>query len=144
MEPLISLFEWSTRTPILVAQIISVSLVLAVLYGAGVFLAVTRMSPDYFARTEPAVASWRQRHPLLRLLLRLLKNLLGGALVILGFAMLLLPGQGILTLLIGISLLDFPGKRRLEISIVCRPRIQQWIDRIRKKAGRPPLILPHS
>ena len=144
MEFLISLFEWSTGHPALVATILLISLAFALLYAAGIFWAVIRMSPDYFARIEPAAASWRQRHPLLRLLLRMLKNLFGGCLVILGVAMLLLPGQGVLTLLIGISLLDFPGKRRLEISIIRRPKIRQWIDKIRKKAGRSPLVLPQS
>ena len=144
MEHLISLFEWFTRHPALVAAILLVSLVLALLYAVGVFVAITRMSADYFARTEPAAASWRQRHPLLRLVLRVFKNISGWSLVLLGLALLLLPGQGILTLLIGISLLDFPGKRRLEISIIRRTRIHQWIDRARKKAGRSPLILPYS
>jgi hypothetical protein len=31
------------------------------------------------------------------------------------------PGQGILTVLIGVMLLEFPGKRRLERAIVGRP-----------------------
>ena len=144
MESIISMLDWSTEHPALVAQILLASLMLALAYAVGVFLAITRMSPDYFARSDPAAASWRYRHPSLRLLFRGLKNFFGAILVILGVAMLLLPGQGILTILIGISLLDFPGKRRVEISIISRPTIQQWINRIREKAGRAPLVLPRS
>ena len=71
-----------------------------------------------------------------------LKNLAGLGIVVLGVAMLLLPGQGILTILIGLTLLDFPGKRRLEIWFVRRSSILNGINRIRKKARREPLMLP--
>jgi hypothetical protein len=56
--------------------------------------------------------------------------------------MLVLPGQGILTILIGISLLEFPGKRRLELAIVKRSSIRRAIDRIRQRSGTEPLNLP--
>ena len=51
------------------------------------------------------------------------------------------PGQGMLTILIGLMLLDVPGKRRLERRIVGRRRILQAINRLRKRFGRPPLVL---
>ena len=47
-----------------------------------------------------------------------------------------------LTLLIGLTLLDFPGKRKLELWLVRRPSIRSAIDWIRTRAGREPLILP--
>jgi len=63
-------------------------------------------------------------------------------LLLMGIAMLVLPGQGILTMLIGISLLDFPGKRTLEKKIVCHPSVHRAIDKIRQRAGQSPLVLP--
>ena len=42
-----------------------------------------------------------------------LRNAVGLVLVTAGLAMLVLPGQGIITLLVGIILMDFPGKHRL-------------------------------
>ena len=144
MEKLFFLFDWVTGHPGLVARLVLGSLALAVVYAVGVFFAVVHMSPDYFTHKTPAEATWRRRHPLLRLLLRGLKNVAGGGLVLLGLAMLVLPGQGILTILIGLTFLDFPGKRRLEIWIVKRPSIRRRLDRVREKAGRPRLILPNS
>ena len=144
MEKLFFLFDWVAEHPVLVAQLALVSLALAVVYAVGVFFAVIHMSSDYFAHKAPAETTWRRRHPLLRLLFRGLKNVAGGGLVLLGVAMLVLPGQGILTILIGLTFLDFPGKRRLEIWIVQRPSIRGGLDRVRKKAGRPRLILPDS
>ena len=144
MEKLFFLFDWVAEHPVLVAQLVLVSLALAVVYAVGVFFAVIHMSSDYFAHKAPAETTWRRRHPLLRLLFRGLKNVAGGGLVLLGITMLVLPGQGILTILIGLTFLDFPGKRRLEIWIVQRPSIRGGLDRVRKTAGRPRLILPDS
>jgi hypothetical protein len=55
--------------------------------------------------------------------------------------MLVLPGQGVLTILAGITLLNYPGKRRLELWLVRRPAIHRAIDWIRRRAGRAPLEL---
>ena len=144
MEKLFFLLDWAAGHPILVAKLVLVSLALMVVYAIGVFFAVIHMSADYFAHKEPAEATWRRRHPLLRLLFRGLKNVAGGGLVLLGLAMLVLPGQGVLTILIGLTFLDFPGKRRLEIWIIKRSSIRRVLDQARKKAGRARLILPDS
>ncbi|MHC4161679.1 MAG: PGPGW domain-containing protein [Planctomycetota bacterium] len=94
----------------------------------------------YFVRPEPG--SWSRRHPLLRGALWAGRNLLGAVLVVAGIAMLILPGQGILTILIGLIVLEFPGKRDLELRLVRRPRVRRAIDWLRAKGKRPPLVLP--
>src|SRR5919197_5810008 len=71
---------------------------------------LVRLPAHYFDERHPR--TWmRDHHPVLRLLGLVLKNLAGVVFVLAGILMLFLPGQGILTLLIGISLIDFPGKR---------------------------------
>jgi hypothetical protein len=55
--------------------------------------------------------------------------------------MLFLPGQGILTMLIGISMLDFPGKRNIEAKLIGQPTVLGVINGMRKRRGKPPLIL---
>lgn len=71
------------------------------------------------------------------------KNGLGLALVVLGLLLSIpgVPGQGILTILLGIMLVDFPGKRQLECKIVSRPAVLEAINRLRHKFGRPALVL---
>ena len=78
-----------------------------------------------------------------RLGLHLLKNLLGIAVVILGLLLSLpgIPGQGVLTVLIGLMLIDFPGKMRLERWLIQIPRVRNAVDRLRQRYGKPPLIL---
>ena len=86
---------------------------------------------------------WVDRHPVLRLTARCGKNVLGAILVVVGMILALpgVPGQGLLTILIGLMLLDLPGKRRLERRIVGRPRILRTINRLRKRFCGPPLVL---
>lgn len=67
------------------------------------------------------------------------KNLLGAALALAGLAMLVLPGQGLLTLFIGLGLMNFPGKRRLTHGIIGQRRVFSAVNRLRAKAGKPPL-----
>jgi hypothetical protein len=56
--------------------------------------------------------------------------------------MLLTPGQGILSIVVGLMLLDFPGKLILVRKILTKPRIFRTINRMRTTAKRPPLE-PH-
>jgi hypothetical protein len=51
------------------------------------------------------------------------------------------PGQGALTILVGVLLLDIPGKHKLLVRIVRRPRLLRLINRLRKRYGKPPLLV---
>jgi hypothetical protein len=44
-------------------------------------------------------------------------------------------------MLIGISMLDFPGKRKLEAKLVGQPTVLSVINSMRKHRGKPPLVL---
>ena len=112
--------------------------------GALIFLPVlvARMPADCFLENRPPSDSWRAQHPAVRWTLLILKNVLGVVLVLAGIAMFFLPGQGLLTLLIGLSLVNFPGKRYLEIAILRQPVVWKSINWMRRKAHRPELHLP--
>ena len=62
--------------------------------------------------------------------------------IIYGIVMLALPGQGVLTVLIGISLTNFPGKYALERKLVSQPSVFNAINWLRKRSGKPPLAHP--
>lgn len=72
-----------------------------------------------------------------------LKNLLGVFLILLGIVLSLpgVPGQGILTILLGLIMLDIPGKRPLEARIIKRPTVRAAMDNLRARFDKPPLIL---
>lgn len=105
---------------------------------------VARMRADYFVRPGLPNVTWMGRHPLARASVWLVKNLLGVGLLIAGLAMMVLPGQGIITILVALTLLDFPGKRRLELRIIRQPQVRNAINWIRRRAGRPPLTVPET
>jgi hypothetical protein len=73
----------------------------------------------------------------------ILKNLLGVMLIVLGIVLSLpgIPGQGLLTILLGLIMLDIPGKRPLEARIIQRPTIQSAINKLRARFNKPPLVL---
>ena len=83
------------------------------------------------------------RHPVLRAVGIAAKNVLGFVLVVLGVVMAVpgVPGPGVLSVLLGIMLLDFPGKRALETRIVSRPRVNSALNALRARFGKPPLML---
>ncbi len=61
------------------------------------------------------------------------KNIFGWILIMLGILMLVLPGQGILTILLGLGLIDFPGKKKIERKILSNANIRQSLNWMRRK-----------
>ncbi len=96
---------------------------------------------DFFVEKPDHVPAWRKQHPAIVWTLLVFKNLLGLALLILGVTMIVTPGPGVMAILVGIALMDFPGKRRLEHWLLSQPHLRRKINRMREKAGRPPLQL---
>lgn len=137
----------------LITDVVSAEALVAIGVISGVFFVATliaipiilvRLPANYFDERYPR--SWmRDHHPVLRLIAHLAKNLAGAVFLLAGLAMLVLPGQGLLTILIGVSLLDFPGKRRMEAWLVGQRSVLKAINGMRARFGRPPLtIAPHE
>jgi hypothetical protein len=80
----------------------------------------------------------------LRLVCRILKNILGVFFVLTGLIMLFLPGQGLLSILIGVMLMNFPGKYRVERGIIREKKVLSTINWLRAKAHRPPLQVEYG
>lgn len=103
---------------------------------------VTRLPQDYFAREERVVWRATSNASVLVLVISALKNLLGLVLIVLGLIMLVTPGQGILTLLIGLLLMNFPGKYHVERWLVSQPGVLRGLNWLREKRGHPPFDAP--
>src|SRR4051812_3888771 len=100
---------------------------------------VVRIPRDYFRRS--IIRATPRRHPVVHALLLIGKNVLGVVFILLGILMLVLPGQGLLTILAGAALIDFPGKHRLIGLLVAQPAVLKSMNWIRQRAGREPLIV---
>ncbi len=94
---------------------------------------------DYFLHQRRNPNGLKQRHPVVRLLLLVGKNLLGMLLLCGGILMLFLPGQGLLTIAVGMLLLDYPGKFSIERRIVAYPSVLKGINWLRAKGHHPPI-----
>lgn len=93
---------------------------------------IRRLPADHFVRPPRAHA----------LGTKVLRNIGGVVLIGLGVAMLVLPGQGIVTIVLGLSILDLQVKHRVLRWLLGQPKIQEGVQRIRSRAGKPPLIIP--
>lgn len=133
------MIEWIKDNDALFWWLASASAVSFVVSLVVVPMLVARVPADYFAHTRRPSAALGTRPAWVRIALRIGKNVLGVLLMFGGLAMLVLPGQGLLTLLVGFVLVDLPGKYRLERWLVTRPRIASGINWLRLRAGREPL-----
>lgn len=103
---------------------------------------VARLPHDYFNQSHRAVWRFSGGEPWFALVLGGLKNLVGALLMLLGIIMLVTPGQGLLTLLVGLLLMNFPGKYQLERWLVQRPGVMVALNWLRSRSGHPPFDPP--
>ena len=99
---------------------------------------IMRLPEDYFLSPQ----NGDQTSTVLRdssTLFLVFKNLMGGVLLCLGVVMLFLPGPGLMVALIGLSLVDIPGKRWVLGRILNISGLRSAINGLRGKRGRPPL-----
>jgi hypothetical protein len=129
----------------------------SILIGAALFVAsfvinlaivsfiLVKLPADHFSKSHRG-KFLEGHHPAVRVAATVGKNILGVLLVALGIVLSLpgVPGQGLLTILLGIMLLDFPGKHRLEQKLLSRPSIVNAINGLRGRFGKPPLKLNGS
>ncbi len=121
------------------AVVSGVSLILCAASALAVPWIARRLRADYLVR--PSLPPEAPLSPG-RIALRVLKNLAGVILFIAGIAMLALPGQGILTMVVALIILDLPGKRRLLSRFIGAPPVFRAINVLRRRGHVQPLSPP--
>jgi len=102
---------------------------------------IVKMPVDYFS--HPKRYNRLDRKPaMIRIPLRILKNILVIALLVVGGIMFLTPASGLFPILLGVVLADFPGKHKLERWILCRDSIRNSMNWLRRKFRRKPVEMP--
>lgn len=129
---------WTAGEAALAATAFGVASAVASFFAVGAVLA--RIPADYFVNPA-ARARHAGRHPALHVLFVVGRNLLGYALIVLGVVLSLpgVPGQGALTVLMGLMLIDLPGKDRAAKWLVTRRPVLAAVNRMRARVGREPL-----
>lgn len=100
---------------------------------------VAQLPEDYLLRPE----SESLQHPVLNLVITTLRTFIGGTLILLGLLMLFFPGPGIVTLLVGLSVAQFPGKQHLLRFLASRESVFNSLNWMRRRHGKGPMLHPH-
>ena len=133
------MIDWLKAHAALLVVVSAALAIAAAVAGVGILI---RLPADFFVRSEREVAT-EVRHPVLRVLWVISKNGVGVLLAIAGLLMSLplVPGPGIVLLVVGVSLTSFPGKRRFERKMLGNRFVLRPINALRKKFGSPPLVM---
>lgn len=138
IEWLSQFWESLTWSKIIIGMMLLI-LQVVVSYAAIIFVMI-KLPADYFSSTYA-----KNHNNDSRFLVRwggvILKNLIGFVLVIVGIIMVVTPGPGGLTILLGLVMMDIPGKRPLEVKLIQKPAVLAAINKLRVRYDKPPLIM---
>tara|TARA_B100000767_G_C19751781_1_gene531146 strand:+ start:1821 stop:2261 length:441 start_codon:yes stop_codon:yes gene_type:complete len=121
---------------------LSILILLLSIVGMGWFIA--QIPEDYFIHDKRQAKQWNKYSSEAKIAIMISKNILGGIMIIGGLFLLILPGQGLLTMIIGLLLIDYPGKFKLEQKIISIPSIFKSLNWFRAKAKKSNLLHPQK
>lgn len=131
---------WETLTWSRIIWAAAALIASALVSYSAIILVMVKIPADYFSSTY-ALNHRNDKHFLLRWGATIFKNAVGVFLVVAGAVMMLGPGPGVLTMLLGLIMMDIPGKRPLEARIIKRPAILSTINNLRARYKKPPLVI---
>jgi len=108
-----------------------------------IFLVIWWLPSDYFVSNSSNLTNLENNLALSKILF-LVRNIIGVILIILGIIMLVLPGQGVLTIVIGLILVDFPKKKEFLNKLIASKSVQKSLNYLRKKMNKEPFIFPEN
>ncbi len=94
-----------------------------------------KIPQDYFVHTNQHKV---EINHLGHLIIVVIRSLVGFVLLIAGIIMLVTPGQGIISILLGLFLMEFPGKRKLELKLINHEPTFKALNWLRGKANKDP------
>ena len=134
-----SFMNWFSNHPEVLIGLGISSILIFIISIVGISWFVAQIPEDYFLSLKRKPSKWKEQKPIMRLAILFGKNIIGFSLIIGGLLMLVLPGQGLLTIVTGLLLINYPGKYKLEQKLVAMPSIFRALNWIRVKANKPPL-----
>lgn len=135
-EPLVT---WVSQNTSILAAVAALSLLLLTSSLLATPWVLARLPANYFSR-PPLVKPRSVR----RLCTSVLKTVLGTLMILTGIAMMFTPGPGLVCLVLGMALCEFPGKHHLLKQLIRRPSVFSTLNWLRRKASKPPFVLPAS
>ena len=108
-------------------------------YGL-IVVGMIKIPADYFSSSYVKKVNPDQ-HFSLRWSATIIKNIVGIILIVAGIIMIFTPGPGVPTILLGLIMMDIPGKRPLEAKLIQRPMVLSAVNELRSKYNKPPLMM---
>ena len=135
------IISWSSMNSDLIFLLGSLSIFILIISVFMMVLIISFLPEDYFKSENRNLISSVQnsRYPLLKLLVLITKNFFGILLLLSGILMLVLPGQGILTIITGLVFMDYPGKYKFERKLLRQKGVINSINWIRSRLSKPSL-----
>lgn len=145
LEGIATLVDWASNNEQLLWWLAVSSLIVFLASLILVPWLIVRIPVDYFVKdnqSRSSLAIILGPHPVAIALVRILRNIVGITFIVLGLLLLVLPGQGLLTIFLGVLVSDFPGKRRAVNRLVAKPSVYRPINWLRRRAGKSPIDPP--
>ena len=135
------IISWSSMNSDLLFLLGSLSIFILIISVFMMVLIISFLPENYFKSENRNLISSVQnsRYPLLKLLVLITKNFFGILLLLSGVLMLVLPGQGILTIITGLVFIDYPGKYKFERKLLRQKGVINSINWIRSRLSKPSL-----
>ena len=139
-----SIVAWLTGYSSILIGLGGLSVLILVFSIAGMGWFIAQIPEDYFTYDKRRGKHWNKYSSKARIAIIIFKNIFGGIMLVGGLFLLVLPGQGLLTMIIGLFLIDYPGKFQLEQKIISIPSIFRSLNWFRAKARKPNLLHPRK
>ena len=135
------IISWSSMNSDLLFLLGSLSIFILIISVFMMVLIISFLPEDYFKSENRNLiySVQNSRYPLLKLLVLITKNFFGVLLLLSGILMLVLPGQGILTIITGLVFMDYPGKYKFERKLLRQKGVINSINWIRSRLSKPSL-----
>ena len=135
------IISWSSMNSDLLFLLGSLSIFILIISVFMMVIIISFLPEDYFKSENRNLISSVQssQYPLLKLLVLITKNFFGILLLMSGILMLVLPGQGILTIITGLVFMDYPGKYKFERKLLKQKGVINSINWIRSRLSKPSL-----
>ena len=135
------IISWSSMNSDLLFLLGSLSVFILIISVFMMVLIISFLPEDYFKSENRNLISSVQnsRYPLLKLFVLITKNFFGVLLLLSGILMLVLPGQGILTIITGLVFMGYPGKYKFERKLLRQKGVINSINWIRSRLSKPSL-----
>ena len=140
MQSYVEAFSYFLQNNQIFLYISGLSTIFFLLSLLGLSWLISIIPHNYFV-DKKRVSLIKMKNPLMWLPIIIIKNSIGLVLILCGILMLILPGQGVLTIITGLIFLDYPGKFRFERSLVRNKLILNSMNWIRRKLNKPDLII---